>query len=147
MFFSGRDEKGPLCVLPLLGIPWQVSRSRVGPNSHSAIYLVAAGEYSLKTLARKAYEVGFRFRKSDNKAPVATLHKILRKRIYTGEFDYAGARRQGAHEPLVTRGVWARVQEILDGRQRTRRQVDHAFLYSGVVRCGHCGCSLVAELK
>ena len=60
-----------------------------------------SGEYSLQDLAKKACEQGFRFRKSRGKVPVTTLHKVLRKRIYTGDFDYAGVRYQGSHEPLV----------------------------------------------
>jgi hypothetical protein len=47
----------------------------------------ATGEYSLDRLAQKAYEEGLRFRKSGGKVPVSTLHKILRNRIYMGEFD------------------------------------------------------------
>jgi hypothetical protein len=39
--------------------------------------------------AKKAHEEGFHFRKSSGKIPVSTLHKMLRKRIYTGEFDSA----------------------------------------------------------
>jgi site-specific DNA recombinase len=59
---------------------------------------VQAGDYSLKALAKKAYEEGFRFRKSGKKIPISTLHKILRKRIYTGDFDYAGVTYHGHHE-------------------------------------------------
>jgi len=105
----------------------------------------ASGEYSLKSLAKKAYEEGFRFRKSRNKIPVTTLHTILRKR---GEFDYGRTRYRGVHEPLVTEAVWERCQEILDGRhEKKHRKVKHDFAFSGLVRCGHCGCSLVGEMK
>ncbi|MGA3097337.1 MAG: recombinase family protein [Bryobacteraceae bacterium] len=108
----------------------------------------ATGEYSLKALARKAWEEGFRFRKSESKVPVTTLHKILRKRIYTGEFEYGGVTYQGSHEPLVAREVWERVQEILDGRHgKKHRKMHHSFPFSGLVSCGHCGCSLVGEMK
>jgi site-specific DNA recombinase len=108
----------------------------------------ASGEYSLKTLARKAHEEGFRFRKSQNRIPVATIHRILRKRIYTGEFDYGGKRYQGSHEPLVSQVVWEQCQEILDGRhEKKHRKVKHDFAFSGLIRCGHCGCSMVGELK
>ena len=106
------------------------------------------GEYSLERLARRAFEEGFRFRKSAGRVPVSTLQKILRNPIYMGEFDYGGVRYQGIHEPLVTREVWGRVQEILDGRKRKKhRKVTHEFVYSGMVDCGHCGCSLVGEIK
>jgi site-specific DNA recombinase len=120
----------------------------LGPMVTRLFGWFASGEYSLKGLARKAYEEGFRFRKSRHKVPVATLHKILRKRIYTGDFDYAGVTYKGSHEPLVTIEVWERVQDMLDGRrQMKRRKGRHEFAYSGIVRCGHCGCSLVGEVK
>ena len=95
-----------------------------------------------------AYAEGFRFRRTRNKIPITTLHKILRKRIYMGEFDYAGMTYQGSHAPLVTRETWERVQEILDGRhEKKHRKVTHDFAFSGLVDCGHCGCSLVGEIK
>ncbi len=120
----------------------------LGPIVTKLFGWYASGEYSLKALAKKAYEEGFRFRKSRDKVPVTTIHKMLRKRIYTGDFDYGGSTYQGSHEPLVTYEVWERVQEILDGRhKRKHRKVTHDFVYSGMVRCGHCGCSLVGEVK
>jgi len=119
----------------------------LGPMMTKLFDWFTTAECSVKTLAAKAYGEGFRFR-SGNKVPPSTIHKILRNPIYMGEFDYGGARYQGCHEPLVTRAVWERVQEILDGRHRKKhRKVVHEFPYSGMVRCGHCGCSLVGELK
>jgi site-specific DNA recombinase len=80
--------------------------------------------------------------------PTSTLHKVLRNRIYIGEFDYVGETYQGIHEPLVTREIWERVQEILDGRhEKKHRKITHDFAFSGLVNCGHCGCSLVGEGK
>ena len=65
-----------------------------------------------------------------------------------GEFDWDGSTYAGTHEPLVSRECWERVQELLDARAETKtRKVKHEFAYSGVVRCGHCGCMLVGELK
>ena len=120
----------------------------LGPLVTQLFEWFAKGEYSIKSLAKKAYQEGFRFRKSEGKVPVTTLHKILRKRIYTGDFDYGGRTYEGSHEPLVKREVWDRVQEILDGRHaKKHRKVTHDFVYSGMVRCGHCGCSMVGEVK
>jgi site-specific DNA recombinase len=119
-----------------------------GPMVTKLFEWFATGEYSLQRLSRFAFEMGFRFRKSDARIPVATLQKMLRKRIYTGEFDYAGVRYPGVYEPLVTREIWERVQEVLDGRRRQKhRKVTHDFAFSGMVSCGHCGCSLVGEKK
>ena len=120
----------------------------LGPIVTKLYVWFATGEYSLKALARKAYDEGLRFRKSKDKIPVTTLHKILRNRIYTGYFDYAGVTYHGIHEPLVRIETWEKVQDLLSGRRmRKRRKVTHDFAYSGLVRCGHCRCSLVGEVK
>jgi len=80
--------------------------------------------------------------------PTSTLHKILRNRIYTGEFSYAGRIYQGIREPLATRAIWEQVQGILDGRyEKKHRKVTYDFAFSGLVSCDHCGCSLVGEVK
>jgi site-specific DNA recombinase len=119
-----------------------------GPMIVKLFTWFASGEYSLKELARKTYGEGFRSRLGRNKIPVATLHKILRKRIYTGQFEYGGKTYDGIHEPLIDRSTWERVQEILDGRhQKKHRKVTHDFAFSGIINCGHCGCSLVGEIK
>ena len=120
----------------------------LGPIVTQIFDWFATGEYSLKAVAKKAYGEGFRFRKSAGRVPVTTLHKMLRKRIYTGDFDYGGETYEGTHEPLVSQQVWDRVQEILDGRHaKKHRKVKHEFVFSGMVRCGHCDCSMVGEIK
>jgi site-specific DNA recombinase len=108
----------------------------------------ASAEYSLKAIAQESICGGIPVPDSRDKVPVTTLHKILRKRIYMGKFDYAGKTYQGIHEPLIDGVTWARVQEILDGRhEKKRRKVTHDFAFSGIVSCGHCGCSLAGEMK
>ena len=78
----------------------------------------------------------------------SVVRQILRRRLYTGDFDWDGTTYAGTHEPLVTRECWQRVQELLDARAKNKtRKVKHDFAYSGLVRCGHCGCLLVGELK
>ena len=38
-----------------------------------------------------------------------------------------------------------RVQDVLDGRRAKKsRRVKHDFAFSGLITCGHCGCSIVA---
>ncbi len=48
----------------------------------------------------------------------------------------------------MDRELWNKVQDILSGRyeNRTKRPKRH-FTYTGLIRCGHCGCSLVAQLQ
>jgi hypothetical protein len=104
----------------------------------------ATGQYSLKTLAAKARRDGLQL--GSGKLHSSTLHQILRKRIYSGDFDWDGVTYHGTQTPLVTVERWQRVQEILNGKTHPRTR-KHDFPYSGIVTCGHCGCAMVAEIK
>jgi site-specific DNA recombinase len=101
----------------------------------------ATGTFSIRAVAKMARRAGFAFRKSGNLVPQATVHTIPRNRIYTGDFDWDGRTHRGTYEPIVSRELWSRVQEVLDHRFAKR------FAFSGLIACGHCGCSLVGEIK
>jgi site-specific DNA recombinase len=106
----------------------------------------ATGRYSLKTLAAKSRAEGWTLR--GRHVVKSTLHQIMRKRIYTGDFDWDGVTYTGRHEALVNRETWERVQTLIDKRVETRQhRIRHDFTFTGFVRCGHCGCQLVGELK
>jgi site-specific DNA recombinase len=108
----------------------------------------ASGQYSLAEITKKVRAEGMTFRKSNDPVPRGTVHKILRNRLYTGTFDWNGNTYSGIHAPIVTKDLWERVQAVLDGRHANRhRKMRHEFAFSGLVSCGHCGCSLVGEIK
>jgi site-specific DNA recombinase len=51
-------------------------------------------------------------------------------------------------EPLLTATVWERVQEVLTRRhEKKHRKTTHYLAFSGLVGCGHCGCSMVGEIR
>lgn len=108
----------------------------------------ATGRLSLKQVAHHMCDLGFRYPKSQRPVPVSTIHTILRSRLYTGDFDWKGKRCAGKHEALVSVELWQQVQDVLDGRNFKRpKHRKHAFAYSGLLACGHCGCALVGEMK
>jgi site-specific DNA recombinase len=106
----------------------------------------AAGCHSVKALVGACNAEGLKLR--GRKLYSSIVHQILRKRLYSGDFDWDGRTYTGSHEPLVTRECWQRVQELLDARAENKtRRVKRDFAYTGLVQCGHCGCMLVGELK
>ncbi len=87
----------------------------------------AKGDASIKILAREFPTIRGRRLFS------AQIHQALRKRIYTGDFDFDGVRYSGNHTPLVSRETWERVQAILDGRTSSKsRQSKHQFTLTGL---------------
>ncbi len=108
----------------------------------------ATGQYSLKEIGKLARADGLVYRKSGTPVPNSTIHKILRKRTYTGDYNYNGVSYHGTYEPLISRELWEQVQAVLDGRHRKRpKKRMHEFAFSGLITCGHCGCALVGEIK
>ena len=108
--------------------------------------LFATGHYSLQGLTAHTRNIELMMR--GKKFVTSTLQQILRRRMYMGEFEWNGVVYKGVHEPLVSRDTWTIVQEILDGRRNNHTgPVRLEFPFTGLVTCGHCGCSMVAELK
>ena len=116
-----------------------------GPLITTLFETYATGRYSLKELTRFANDRGLRSRK-ERRLSKASVHHLLRSRIYTGDFDWDGTTYRGSHSPLVSQELWARVQDILSGRSVTRRRrAKHDFAFSRLITCGHCGCALVGQ--
>ena len=108
----------------------------------------ATGKFSLKQMAKMARADGLAYRKSGNMVPTSTVHKILRNRIYSGDFDFDGITYHGTYEPIVSRELWEQVQAILDGRgAKKTRKMKEQFAFSSLITCGHCGCAMVGEIK
>ena len=106
----------------------------------------AKGNVSIKELARAMRAEAATLR--GQKLYTSFVHRILRKRIYCGDFDFGGVTYRGTYAPIVPRETWERVQRLLDRRAEDKtRKVKHEFALTGLVHCGHCGCLMVGELK
>jgi site-specific DNA recombinase len=108
----------------------------------------ATGRFSLKEVAKLAQADGLAYRKSGKPIPTATVHRLLRKRMYCGDYDYGGVTYHGKYDAIITRDLWQQVQDVLDGRhlKRPKKRI-HNFAFSGLITCGHCGCAMVGEIK
>jgi DNA invertase Pin-like site-specific DNA recombinase len=122
--------------------------SKLAPVIRRMFEQYATGRFSLKQMAKIARADGLVYRKSGDSVPTSTVHKILRNRIYSGDFDFDGVTYHGTYEPIVPRELWERVQAILDGRSAKKtHKVKEQFAFSGLIACGHCGCAMVGEIK
>ena len=71
---------------------------------------------------------------------------MLQNPIYYGEFYWLGQLHQGRHEPLISRDLYERVQQVFAAANHPRHtKKQHAF--AGLVTCGRCGCAFTAEIK
>lgn len=79
---------------------------------------------------------------------MSTVHKLLRSRIYSGEFEWNGKTYLGNHEPIISKEQWLHVQDLLVEKLGNRqKKTKHNFPFSGFITCPHCGFSLICEIK
>lgn len=117
------------------------------PLVKRAFELYATGRYTLDTLLLEVHKLGLRNRQGiliSRNGLVRMLHNpfytgLMRVRK-TGEFFV------GAHEPLISRALFERVQQAFSGRARLRIR-HHEFLYRHQIKCKLCGRKLTGELQ
>lgn len=119
----------------------------IGPLVRQAFELYATGNYSLDNLVDELYRRGLR-----NKAgkPVTRngLSVILNNPFYLGLIRLRRTDESfaGAHQPLVNKALFERVQSILTGRA-PKRVKRHAFVFRQLFVCRGCGRHLIGEQK
>ena len=111
-----------------------------------AFELYATGNYSLLKLSKRLYDEGLRTPKG-GKYSKSAFENVLKSIFYTGAFDYDGKRYENAnHKALIDKELFYLVQSKLRNPLKVRSH-DVEFPYINLIKCGHCGCVLTAELK
>ena len=111
-----------------------------------AFELVATGQYTLQRLRQELFADGLRSRRARKMLGKEALRRILTNPIYAGSFIWNGVTYQGKHEPLISIELFERVQDVL-GLKSKPRKTKHSFAFTGMIKCGNCGCAITAEYK
>ena len=80
-----------------------------------------------------------------NPITYSSIYKAFTNPYYAGYIRLKDGRQYvGAHEPMITPQEFDRAQAIL-GLRSYAGPVRRENPFAGLMRCGHCGCSIVAE--
>jgi DNA invertase Pin-like site-specific DNA recombinase len=108
--------------------------------------LCATGKYSIKDLSAIAHRE--HLTRGGSPIQTSTVSKVLRNRVYSGEFEWRGVRYAATYEAIIPRDLWLAAQAALDRRLGTHaKKTGHCFPFSGMLRCGTCGFAMVGEIK
>jgi DNA invertase Pin-like site-specific DNA recombinase len=112
-----------------------------------AFELYSTGQFSLHSLADELYARGFRSN-TNKMVGVNRLAEILRNPFYIGIIRMKGSGESyiGVHQPIVSKSLFSRVQDVLDGKLSARPLV-HDFLFRRMITCTHCKYSLIGETR
>lgn len=119
----------------------------IGPLVRQAFELYGSGQYSFGMLRGVLFERGLRT-PSGKKLSLNGLTTILTNPFYYGVLR---VRRwndsfPGRHEPLISKSLFDRVQDVLHGRRR-HRGLRHNHLYRRDVVCHTCTYKLLGETQ
>ena len=115
-----------------------------GPIIRALFERYAAGAVTLRMLTEEAERAGLRNR-NGNPLPLQLVHKMLRNPFYAGVLRSSRfGVFPGAHEPLVIKATYERVQAVLAGKfiRRTKR---HILRFRRLLHCKTCGRSLIGS--
>src|SRR5579862_4499592 len=101
------------------------------------IWEIATDDWGLRTPKRK--------RMGGQPISLSSVYKVLTNPFYAGVIQSGGKSFPGKHRPMITTDDFERVQALL-GRPGVPRKT-RVFAYTGMMRCGECGCAITAEEK
>ncbi|OGY90909.1 MAG: hypothetical protein A3H70_01645 [Candidatus Komeilibacteria bacterium RIFCSPLOWO2_02_FULL_48_11] len=116
------------------------------PFIRKAFEFYATGEYTLKAVNQFLADSGI---SSYRKRPlsVSCVQRFLKNHFYYGVFRFNNEFYQGTHEPIISKKLFDSVQQVMNNRGKKKRKRKHKFAFSGLMRCGNCGCLITAETQ
>ena len=81
---------------------------------------------------------------------LAGVQRVLRRTFYYGMFEYpkkSGHWYKGAHQPLISKELFDKVQLEMTKKSRQTRIYRKDFAYLNLMKCGLCGSTVTAEEK
>ena len=106
----------------------------------------ATGKYSLKEMRTMATEQGLRSR-NGKILSISNVQKILTNPFYYGAFVFNGELYQGTHDPIISKKLFDKVQDILRDKSRPQKRNQISYPFRGLLKCGECACAITSETK
>jgi DNA invertase Pin-like site-specific DNA recombinase len=108
-----------------------------------AFRLYATGEFSILELHATMHAQGLTSpyaRMAGAPMSASKLAEMLANPFYVGVVEWGGVRYEGQHRPLVSQGIFDRVQDVLRAHDRVGvRHRRHDHYLKGLLFCGECG--------
>lgn len=102
----------------------------------------ATGRYSLPELTKAIVAKGLRNRLG-GPPRVSAIHRILRNPVYTGAVVWKGVEYPGVHQPLISRGLFDKVQAVMASHSTGGdRAWKHDHYLKNLLYCDDCGSRL-----
>ncbi len=106
--------------------------------------LYATGAYTLHSLANWCKKNGL-VGNLGKPLVIANIQKNLQNIFYLGLMKWKGEIFEGQHEPLISKKLFDKCQEVMAKRGKVQEVRKHHFAFLGLLKCASCGCSITGE--
>jgi site-specific DNA recombinase len=154
--FRAKLEMGWLPALPPLGYLNEPHDRTIVPDPERFPLirkmwdLLLIGTLPSKILSIANEKWGFRTRRGKKLGGkplcASEIYYIFGNSFYYGLIERKEGVYPGKHTPMITEEEFWKAQRIL-GRQGRQRPKTHEFAFTGLIKCGECGCMVTAEEK
>ena len=108
--------------------------------------LYSTNLYSIDQLTVLLNDEGLRSLHNERVQP-SIFARALKNPLYYGWFEWNGQLYPGKHEPIISKDIFDKVNEIRLPRKGMKRHDKRSFTFRGLLRCGECGLKITAEVK
>ncbi len=109
----------------------------IAPHVCKLFELYATGNYSISRLEDELHKMGLRsiYR---NRITRSRIHELLSDPFYYGKNRWKGIVTQGKHEPLISKDLFDKVQNILKRKIQNPHYRKHSPIFKGRIYCESC---------
>lgn len=101
-----------------------------------------ANDLGLRTRATKRFP-------TSKPVSTSTFYRMISDPFYYGLYEFpkgSGSWHNGKHKKAITEEEFEMIQKYR-GRKNAPRPQKHLFPYTGMMKCGECGCSIIVDPK
>jgi DNA invertase Pin-like site-specific DNA recombinase len=106
----------------------------------------ATGNYTLKEIRKIINNIGL-VGKRNKLLSISNYQYLLTNPFYYGIMQYSGEQYEGKHEPIISKKLFEKVQEVMKQKSKPKTPELKPYVYRGVFHCGECGCFITTETK
>lgn len=111
--------------------------------------MLLSGKYTPRQIRQIANDDwGFTIRKTRKLGgcpiSLSAIYRIFNNPYYTGNIVHNGELYEGKHPQMITMAEFEYAQLLLAKRGKPRNNT-HGYAYTGLLKCGKCGCSIVGK--
>ncbi len=117
------------------------------PLIRKAFEMYATGGYSVREVREFLRNAGLVGRNQKKALSIGNCHYMLRNPIYYGVIRYYGEIYEAKHEPIISKTVFDRCQELLKNKSKPKKRGFKPYVYRGIFRCETCGCFITTETQ